>query len=81
MTMIEKMATAISAAEDAWTLKDGPLYEHLARAAFAAIREPDIYMLQAGYPAMLKANKEQVYGEAIIDRAWRAMIDTALTGA
>jgi hypothetical protein len=50
----------------------------LAREAIDAMREPTIGMLQRGYPAMIKANREQVYGEAIMDHGWRAMIDAAL---
>lgn len=39
--------------------------------------EPDIHMMQAGYLAFMKAHREQVYGEAIFDRAYRAAIAKA----
>lgn len=39
-----------------------------------APRHPDKDFLQAGYCAWLKADKTQVYGEAIFDRAYRAAL-------
>lgn len=74
--LLQKVARAIQATDPANIgYKTGFA---LARVALEAMREPGIDLLQVGYPAMIDANKKQIYGEAIIDAAWRAMIYAAL---
>ena len=78
MDMVERVAFAIAKARrDAeGQVRPSQLYEHLARAAIAAMREPTPQMLDAG------ANEFRLLRVDNFEQdVWDAMIDAALTSS
>jgi hypothetical protein len=83
-TMIERMARALCEKRMTPPIypqevdQDWPLFADDARAVLAAMREPPMEIVQAGFDAEATANPYKTQPHHVVPAIWQAMIDAAL---
>lgn len=76
--IIERVARAMALADDEDYMEDFQRYDRRARAAIAAMREPNLPMMRSARLAMIRDDLQPTESE--VEAGWRAAIDEALSG-